>query len=94
MGETKHTIIRFPKDLLQEIDALVGDRERSRFIIEASRERLLRMKQGKALANAAGAWKNHDLSGLVTHEDMEEYITGLRRTSKRNISPEEPGEKM
>lgn len=50
----------FPEDLLQAIDKLVGKRGRSKFVVEATRKELKRIRLQKALEKAAGAWKDDD----------------------------------
>ncbi|MEO6326550.1 MAG: hypothetical protein ABIT01_00255 [Thermoanaerobaculia bacterium] len=42
------------------IDAVVGSRGRSRFLVEAAQRELRRLAQSKALDRAAGAWKRED----------------------------------
>ena len=60
MKNTKLTPVRFPVDLLSDLDQLVGPGKRSKFIIEATQKELLRLKQKKALHSAAGALVKRD----------------------------------
>jgi hypothetical protein len=50
----------FPEDLLQAIDKLVGKKGRSKFVVEATRKELKRIRLQEALEKAAGAWKDDD----------------------------------
>jgi hypothetical protein len=50
----------FPEDLLQAIDKLVGKRGRSKFVVEATRKELKRIRLQEALEKTAGAWKDED----------------------------------
>ena len=54
---TKRTHIAIPDDLATEIDAMVGKRGRSRFLVEAARRELKRRTMLAALERAEGAWK-------------------------------------
>lgn len=81
----KQTIIRFPESLLREIDSTVGERNRSRFIIEASRERLKWFKQKEALAKTAGTWSEAEHSDLLSMDQVEDYLENLRKTAERAI---------
>lgn len=54
------THLVFPEDLLQAIDKLVGKRRRSKFVVEATRKELKRVKFVQALQEAAGSWKDED----------------------------------
>jgi hypothetical protein len=49
-----------PRELVAEIDALVGKRSRSRFLVDAASQELRRLRQLKALKRAAGSWSDQD----------------------------------
>ena len=53
-----HLVI--PREILESIDKLVGKRKRSKFITEAARKELKRIKLQRALERAAGAWKDEN----------------------------------
>jgi len=57
---TKRTHVVIPKQLIAEIDTIVGKRGRSTFLTQAAERELLRRRQIEALKAAAGAWKNKD----------------------------------
>ncbi len=56
--KTKRTHVVIPSDLAEEIEMLVGPRAKSKFIVSAVSRELKRIKQGKALDKARGAWKD------------------------------------
>jgi metal-responsive CopG/Arc/MetJ family transcriptional regulator len=53
-GETVRTHVVFPKELVGEVDRLVGRRKRSAFLTEAVMEKVRRERLGRALAATAG----------------------------------------
>ena len=57
---TKRTHVVIPARLVKEIDAMVGNRQRSSFITQAAERELLRMRQHEVLVSTAGAWKDKD----------------------------------
>jgi metal-responsive CopG/Arc/MetJ family transcriptional regulator len=79
--ETKLTSIRFPADLLIEIDKYVGDGNRSKFIIDAIRKELHRLKQRKAIRNVAGIFGENDYPELKTSEDASNWVLKIREES-------------
>jgi len=48
--------LTIPQDVLEQIDGLVGKRKRSKFITEATKKELKRLKLQGALERAAGIW--------------------------------------
>ncbi len=58
MNQRTHVVM--PRELVAQIDALVGKRSRSRFLVDAASQELRRLRQLKALKQAAGAWKTKD----------------------------------
>lgn len=57
---TRRAHVLLPDDLLQEIDALVGSRGRSAFLVETARSEVRRQKLLRFLANHEPAWKDRD----------------------------------
>jgi Arc/MetJ-type ribon-helix-helix transcriptional regulator len=57
---SKRTHVVLSDQLVKDIDALVGSRQRSRFISQAAEKELIRLRQLKALEAAAGSWKDKD----------------------------------
>jgi Arc/MetJ-type ribon-helix-helix transcriptional regulator len=56
----KRTHVVLSEQLVKDIDALVGSRQRSRFLTQAAERELMRLRQLKAVKAAAGAWKDKD----------------------------------
>lgn len=78
MEATVKTQVVFPKTLLEELDMVVPSKGRSRFIVEATEERLKRERLRRALARAAGSWKEEDYPHLKTREDVVRYVRHMR----------------
>lgn len=79
-----HVVI--PEDLLREVDALVGNRKRSDFFVEAAREKIERMKLQKAAHELAGFLKDVDTPHWRTPEETSEWVRSLRRESDERAS--------
>jgi len=79
----KRTHVVLPDQLVKEIDALVGARQRSSFISEATERELMRRRQIEALKAAAGAWKDKD------HPELEQgsakWVRKLRQDSQKRF---------
>ena len=80
--ETKMTTIRFPADLLTEIDKYIGDGNRSKFIIDAIRKELHRLKHRKAIHNVAGIFDEIDYPEFKTSEDASNWVRKIREESE------------
>jgi hypothetical protein len=57
---TKRTHVVIPSGVVSAIDAQVGKRQRSRFIVQAAERELRRLEQAKVVKAAAGAWRSED----------------------------------
>jgi hypothetical protein len=57
---TKRAHVLLPEDLLREIDALVGPRGRSSFLVDTAREEVRRQKLLHFLGSKDPAWKTKD----------------------------------
>ena len=58
MNHRAHIVI--PRELVHQIDSVVGKRGRSHFLVGAASRELKRLRQHKALRLAAGSWKDRD----------------------------------
>jgi hypothetical protein len=56
----KRTHVVLSAQLVKDIDAIVGSRQRSSFLTQAAEHELMRLRQLKALKAAAGSWKDKD----------------------------------
>jgi len=82
MENSKLTPIRFPVDLLADLDKLVGPGKRSRFIIEATQKELLRLKQKKALQTVAGIFEEKNHPEFATSGDTYSWVRKLREETE------------
>jgi hypothetical protein len=80
---TQRTHIVIPQQLVAEIDTLVGKRSRSAFLTQAAEKELMRLRQIKALENAAGAWKDKDHPELK--QGAAKWVKELRREYDRRV---------
>jgi hypothetical protein len=60
MQDTQRTHILIPTDLLREIDAIVGPRGRSAFLLETAREEVRRRKLLSFLESGDPAWQERE----------------------------------
>lgn len=79
--ETKQTPIRFPVDLLKDIDKYVGSGQRSKFIIEAANKELIKLKQQQAIQKAKGILSKDDYPEFNTSDDVAKWVRDLRDKS-------------
>lgn len=80
------TNLSLPKDLVEELDAVAGKRNRSAFVEEAIRYRLKRERLKSAWELAAGAWKTKDYPEFATSEKVLEWVRA-GRAEKTNPGP-------
>jgi len=69
--------------LVKDIDMLVGSRQRSSFLTQAAEEKLMRLRQLKALETAAGSWKDKDHPELK--QGSAKWVRKLRQESERRF---------
>jgi metal-responsive CopG/Arc/MetJ family transcriptional regulator len=67
---------------LHEIDELVGPRGRSRFLEEAAREKLERIRLEKALVSTAGILKGKDHPEFMDQAAINAWVRAQRRTEE------------
>jgi len=79
--EKKQMPIRFPVDLLNELDKYVGSGHKSKFIIEATRKELVKRKQLGAIKKAKGILKEEDYPEFSTSDDVADWVRKLREES-------------
>lgn len=83
--ETKnnaHVII--PLSVLKEIDRIAGKRMRSRFLTQAAKEHLKRLKLEHSLETAAGAWKENDHPSLM-RKGSASWVTERRKEAEQRF---------
>ena len=82
----RRTHIVMPVELVEEIDAQVGPRKRSRFVQEAVEEKLRRQRLQTSLAEMAGSLADVDIPGWETPEAAAEWVRALRRGDPVGVS--------
>jgi len=80
---TKRTHVVLSDQLVKDIDMLVGSRQRSSFLTQAAEEKLMRLRQLKALEAAAGSWKDKDHPELK--QGSAKWVRKLRQESERRF---------
>lgn len=78
-----HVVI--PTELVEAIDAVVGSRKRSLFIVAAAERELQRLKQLAALRKCAGAWAKNKHPELEGPGRSAGYVRRLRKESDRRL---------
>ena len=76
--EMMRTHVLLPVDLVDEIDAIVGQRKRSRFIAEAVAEKLRRMRLEEALLELERSPVEFDVPGWETPESTARWVAEQR----------------
>src|SRR5579859_2968826 len=86
--KTKRAHILLPQDLVKEIDAIVGPRGRSAFLVETAREAVRRRKLLRFLESDTPAWKDSDHPELA--DGASPWVRELRQESetKRTGKPQ------
>lgn len=69
----------FPEELLKDIDQIVGERKRSQFVVEAAKEKLEKERLMKTFKDIKGLWKEEDYPEFGIMEDVEKWISDLRK---------------
>ncbi|MEW6233475.1 MAG: hypothetical protein AB1566_14340 [Chloroflexota bacterium] len=75
----------FPKSILDAVDRAAGRRKRSRFVAQATVEKLEKLAFEKAADTAFGAWADDEYPDLQTDEDMEVFLANIRRGTNLRI---------
>jgi hypothetical protein len=81
MNRRMHVVLS--EQLVQEIDQVVGGRQRSSFLTQAAERELMRLRQLKALDEVAGAWKDKDHPELK--QGAVKWVRKLRQESHRRV---------
>ena len=77
-GQTIRTHVVFPKELVAEVDRLVGQRKRSAFVTEAVAEKVARERLGRALETTAGILAGDAYPKWETPEKVSAWVRELR----------------
>ena len=77
---TRQANFLLPEELLEELKANVSSRQQSRFVAEALRKELQRVRLAKALETSFGAWKETDHPELA--KGAEAFVRKLRKSTR------------
>jgi hypothetical protein len=80
MAHRAHILL--PEDLIREIDALVGPRGRSSFLVETARNEVRRQKLLRFLDTKKPAWHDQDHPELA--EGAAKWVRALRAESEES----------
>jgi hypothetical protein len=80
MTITKQSNYLLPEDLTEEIKKLVPKREQSKFVAEAIRRELKRLKFQKALQTSFGLWIDERHPEL--QQGTESYVREMRKSTR------------
>lgn len=75
--------VLLPDDLVKEIDALVGPRGRSAFLVETARNEVRRLRLLKVLENNEPAWKEKNHPDSI---DSADWVRNLRGESEGRLA--------
>lgn len=75
-GVRTHVVI--PRDVLDEVDRVAGQRKRSEFVTEALREKLQRERQAHALRDGIGALASEDYPEWRTPRKTSAWVRRTR----------------
>jgi hypothetical protein len=78
--KTKRAHVLLPQDLIREIDAIVGPRGRSAFLVETAREEVRRRKLLQFLQGDSPGWKDADHPELSSGAGA--WVRQLRQQSE------------
>ncbi|MCU0500181.1 MAG: hypothetical protein MUC51_00180 [Anaerolineae bacterium] len=81
--DSQKITVTLPTALLIRLREHVPARQRSRFILEALEERLALEEQNLALAETAGAWSEQNHPEMRSDEDIDRWLSELRRSWSR-----------
>ena len=73
----QRTLVQVPPDLVAEIDALVGPRKRSAFLVELARREIKRQKLLKLFENTEPIWRDEDHPELA-QDSSDAWVRSLR----------------
>ncbi len=80
--------VLLPEDLVREIDAIVGPRGRSAFLVETARNEIRRRRLLKVLESDEPVWKTENHADAV---DSATWVRNLRDESESRLAfPKEP----
>ena len=82
----RRTLIQVPPDLVVEIDALVGPRKRSAFVVELARREIRRQKLLKVFENKEPIWREEDHPEFAG--DSDAWVPTMRAEAESTSTSE------
>jgi len=82
MSNTRAKVIKFPEEVARELDRLVGPGKRTSFVVEATVEKLERLRLRRALERTAGILKEDEYPEFRSSEDTVRWVNELRGREK------------
>lgn len=76
----KQANFQLPEELLEQLRAIAGKREQSRFVSEALRRELRRVSQLKTIDESFGCWGDGEHPELKAGVDR--FVRGLRKSTR------------
>ncbi|WP_084665001.1 hypothetical protein [Thermanaeromonas toyohensis] len=84
--KTRLKAIRFPAYLIRDLNKHVRKGKQSDFIIKATEEALLRLKQAKALKECAGIFSPDQYPEFKDRENIEAWVRNLRLEAEERLA--------
>lgn len=79
-GTTRQANFLLPEELLAELRANVSSRQQSRFVAEALKKELRRVRLAKAIETSFGAWKEADHPELAMGAGT--FVRQIRKSTR------------
>ena len=77
-GKSVRVSVNVPAELYAEIAEVVPQGKRSKFLVEAARSYLLRLRQRRGLEQGFGSWSDSNHPELSSVEDTVRYVRSIR----------------
>ncbi|GEA16346.1 hypothetical protein E308F_25920 [Moorella sp. E308F] len=91
--KTRLKAIRFPESLARDLSKYVRRGRQSDFIIRATEEALLRLKQTEAIKECQGVFNPEKYPEFRDRESIEAWVRNLRREAEKRLAGWSPDEK-
>ncbi|CEP67117.1 Uncharacterized [Moorella glycerini] len=84
--KTRLKAIRFPESLARDLSKHVRRGKQSDFIIRATEEALLRLKQAKALKECRGVFTPDEYPEFRDRESIKAWVRNLRQEAEERLA--------
>ncbi len=86
LEKTRLKAIRFPESLARDLGKHIRRGKQSDFIIRATEEALLRLKQAEALKECQGAFNAKEYPEFRDRESIETWVRNLRQEAEKRTA--------